>query len=124
MADINGVVAEIAASAKEQATGLAEVNTAINQMDQVTQQNAAMVEQSTAASHALSQEAEELSGLVGRFNVGEVANVRQLRPAAAKPRAVQSATVTPLRPSAGRSGAMRKPQIVPAAEPEEGWEEF
>jgi methyl-accepting chemotaxis protein len=124
VADINGVVGEIAASAKEQATGLAEVNTAINQMDQVTQQNAAMVEQSTAASHALSQEAEELSGLVGRFNVGEVANVRQLRPVAAKPRAVQSATVTPLRPTAGRGAAMRKPHAVPAAEPEEGWEEF
>lgn len=41
VADINGVVVEIAASAKEQATGLAEVNTAVNQMDQVTQQNAA-----------------------------------------------------------------------------------
>ena len=45
VAQINGLVVEIAASAEEQATGLAEVNTAINQMDQVTQQNAAMVEQ-------------------------------------------------------------------------------
>ena len=48
---LNGLVTELAASAKEQATGLSEVNTAVNQMDHVTQQNAAMVEQSTAASH-------------------------------------------------------------------------
>ncbi|MBE7209758.1 MAG: methyl-accepting chemotaxis protein, partial [Gluconacetobacter diazotrophicus] len=45
VAEINGAVTEIAASAQEQATGLAEVNTAVNQMDQVTQQNAAMVEE-------------------------------------------------------------------------------
>ena len=50
--EISIVVNDIAASAQEQATGLHEVNTAVNQMDQVTQQNAAMVEQSTAASHA------------------------------------------------------------------------
>jgi hypothetical protein len=48
---------------------LNEVNSAINQMDQVTQQNAAMVEQSTAASHALAQEATELSRLVAQFKV-------------------------------------------------------
>ncbi|WP_333897127.1 methyl-accepting chemotaxis protein, partial [Brevundimonas aurantiaca] len=60
VAEIDGLVAEIAASAQEQAIGLAEVNTAVNQMDQVTQQNAAMVEQSTAASHSLAQEAQSL----------------------------------------------------------------
>jgi methyl-accepting chemotaxis protein len=49
-------VADIAASAQEQATGLQQVNAAVNQMDQVTQQNAAMVEQATAASHGLAQE--------------------------------------------------------------------
>ncbi|MFN3911399.1 methyl-accepting chemotaxis protein [Hyphomonas sp.] len=68
--EISGLVSEIAASAQEQATALAEVNTAINQMDQVTQQNAAMVEQSTAASHSLTHEAEELIGLVSRFQTG------------------------------------------------------
>ncbi len=68
--EISGLVSEIAASAQEQATALAEVNTAINQMDQVTQQNAAMVEESTAASHSLTQEADELMSLVGRFQTG------------------------------------------------------
>jgi methyl-accepting chemotaxis protein len=41
VAEISGVICEIAASAQEQATGLAQVNTAVNQMDQLTQQNAA-----------------------------------------------------------------------------------
>lgn len=70
VSEITGLVSEIAASAQEQSTALAEVNTAINQMDQVTQQNAAMVEQSTAASHSLTHEAEELAGLVARFQTG------------------------------------------------------
>ena len=70
VAEIDSLVTEIAASAQEQAVGLAQVNTAVNQMDQVTQQNAAMVEQSTAASHSLAQEAESLQASVGRFRVG------------------------------------------------------
>jgi methyl-accepting chemotaxis protein len=69
---LNGLVVDIAASAQEQATALAEVNNAVNAMDQTTQQNAAMVEQSTAASHGLAGEAEELFRLVGRFSIGEV----------------------------------------------------
>jgi methyl-accepting chemotaxis protein len=48
---------------------LAEVNTAVNQMDQVVQQNAAMVEQSTAATHSLKAEAGELARLIARFTV-------------------------------------------------------
>ncbi|MDP3854692.1 methyl-accepting chemotaxis protein [Phenylobacterium sp.] len=70
VAEINGIVAEIAASAHEQATGLQQVNTAVNHMDQVTQQNAAMVEQSTAASHSLSREAVELATLIAQFRTG------------------------------------------------------
>jgi methyl-accepting chemotaxis protein len=69
--EISTVVIEIAASAQEQAAGLAQVNVAINQMDQVTQQNAAMVEQSTAACHSLSNEAKDLSRLTGRFKVAQ-----------------------------------------------------
>ena len=70
VAEIDGLVSEIAASAQEQSVGLAQVNTAVNQMDQVTQQNAAMVEQSTAASHNLAQEAEGLAASVAMFQVG------------------------------------------------------
>jgi methyl-accepting chemotaxis protein len=66
---LSGLVTDIAASAQEQATGLNEVNAAVNQMDQVTQQNAAMVEEATAASHSLSREAEELARLVAQFEI-------------------------------------------------------
>ena len=69
--EISTLVAEIAASAKEQSLGLGEVNTAVNQMDQVTQQNAAMVEETTAASRLLANEARELAQLVGQFKVGQ-----------------------------------------------------
>jgi len=68
---LNVLVSDIAGSAQEQAAGLNQVNSAVNQMDQVTQQNAAMVEESTAASHALAEEAEVLATLVGHFRLGE-----------------------------------------------------
>jgi methyl-accepting chemotaxis protein len=70
VSEINDVVSAIAAGAHEQAEGLEQINTAINQMDQATQRNAAMVEESTAASHSLSQETDQLAGLVGQFQVG------------------------------------------------------
>ena len=64
---ISTLISDIAAGAGEQSTGLAEINVGITQLDQVTQQNAAMSEESTAASHALHQEASGLSDLVGHF---------------------------------------------------------
>ncbi|MFN7124802.1 MAG: methyl-accepting chemotaxis protein [Allorhizobium sp.] len=69
--EINQNVAAIVTSAREQSTGLAEINMAVNQMDQGTQKNAAMVEQSTAASHGLAQQASELMQLLGQFRLGE-----------------------------------------------------
>ena len=63
-------ISEIARSAQEQATGLNQVNVAVNQMDQVTQQNAAMVEQTTAAASNMKSEAGELARLVLRFKTG------------------------------------------------------
>jgi len=73
---ITGIVEDITHSANEQAKALAEVNTAVNQMDQMTQQNAAMVEQSTAASHALATEASRLAELTRGFQVGGPAGKR------------------------------------------------
>ncbi len=67
--DISGVVATIAGSVETQATGLAEVNVAVNEMDRVTQQNAAMVEQSTAACHGVSSQAADLAQLVAHFRI-------------------------------------------------------
>ncbi len=109
VAQINGVVAEIAASAQEQATGLEQVNVAVSQMDQATQQNAAMVEESTAASHALSREADNLTSLMGQFSVGQ-----QTR-AAATPTQPQRPAPRPMA-RAARPGS--------AAPKMDSWEEF
>ncbi|HBF30241.1 methyl-accepting chemotaxis protein, partial [Rhizobium sp.] len=67
--DINSLMESIATSSREQSVGLAEVNTAVNQMDQTTQQNAAMVEESTAASSSLANEAARLKMLVAQFQL-------------------------------------------------------
>ncbi|MDR3504684.1 MAG: methyl-accepting chemotaxis protein [Acidocella sp.] len=90
---LNELARGIAKSAGEQAAGLGEVNEAVNQMDRVTQQNAAMVEESTAASHGLEAEARELAKLVGQFQIGgglpafAPLSVRKASPAMPKPRA-------------------------------------
>ncbi|MGO7870668.1 methyl-accepting chemotaxis protein [Rhizobium leguminosarum] len=76
IARINQHMDAIAVSAREQSTGLAEVNTAVNSMDQVTQQNAAMVEQSTAASGQLAEEAAKLRELVSRFRLRATASTQ------------------------------------------------
>ncbi|SSC72322.1 unnamed protein product [Ciceribacter sp. T2.26MG-112.2] len=67
--EIARLISEIASSAVEQANGLEEVNGAVNQMDQFTQQNAVMVEESNAASHAIRMEADRLSNKVSVFTV-------------------------------------------------------
>ena len=119
VAEIDGIVGDIAASAQEQATGLDQVNTAVNHMDQVTQQNAAMVEESTAASHALSQETGELTRLMGAFSLGDAADGRAPAPVARFARRPAAAPVPAMR-TTGRGGAARAP--APAAEAE--WAEF
>jgi methyl-accepting chemotaxis protein len=68
--EINRHVTAIVEASREQSIGLAEINTAVNAMDQGTQQNAAMVEQSTAATHGLSREVSSLNELISRFRLG------------------------------------------------------
>ena len=65
--EISSLVSDIASGAREQSVGLAEVNIGVTQLDQVTQHNAAMVEESTAASLALKQEAAGMATLVAQF---------------------------------------------------------
>jgi methyl-accepting chemotaxis protein len=112
---LNTLVSEIAASAQEQATGLNEVNAAMNQMDQVTQQNAAMVEESTAASHSLAGEAAELARLVGQFELGEATGaVAALAPRkVAPPPVVKKASRIPV-----HAPVDKKPVAA------ESWDEF
>ncbi len=75
---LSDIVAEIAAASREQATGLEQVNTAVGAMDEATQRNAALVEQTTASATALAHQATELAELVGFF-----------KPAVKPPRSLQ-----------------------------------
>ncbi|MBB3659197.1 methyl-accepting chemotaxis protein [Rhizobium sp. BK650] len=74
--DINTNVTAIVEAAREQSTALAEINQAINIVDQGTQQNAAMVEEQTAASHGLAREASALFKLLEQFRFGDVSRSR------------------------------------------------
>ncbi|HZG27330.1 MAG TPA: methyl-accepting chemotaxis protein, partial [Ensifer sp.] len=69
--EINRHVLALVESAQEQSSGLAQINTAVNQMDQDTQKNAAMVEESTAASHSLASEVVSLNRLLSQFKLAE-----------------------------------------------------
>ena len=71
---ITGHVQAIAEAYREQALGLQEINTAVNTMDQGTQQNAAMVEEATATAHQLSSEANELQRLLSQFRLAQAAH--------------------------------------------------
>ncbi|WP_137156559.1 methyl-accepting chemotaxis protein [Rhizobium sp. FKL33] len=122
---INRHMESIATSAREQSTGLAEVNVAVNQMDQTTQQNAAMVEQSTAAAASLAQEAGKLRDLVAQFRLdhGAAAQTAALRQtAAAMARPVTASRPTAARPAPARPAA--KAASHGNAAVKDDWEEF
>ncbi len=78
---VNQHMDAIATSAREQSVGLSEVNTAVNQMDQVTQKNAAMVEEANAASATLAMESQRLRDLIAQFRLDGISSdaVSQLR---------------------------------------------
>ncbi len=121
---ISGLIQEISQSANEQAVGLKEVNAAMNQMDQVTQHNAAMVEETTAASVSLKDEAERLRTLAARFQVsGSPARASStLRETAA---AMRSAATPPARPAARPAPrAAARVASASSAAAAENWEEF
>jgi len=68
---VNDHVVSITRAAQEQSAALGEINTAVNQMDQMTQQNAAMVEETTAASQVLASEAAQLQTALSQFHIEE-----------------------------------------------------
>lgn len=70
VSEIDILISDIARSSQEQASGLAQVNVAINLMDQATQKNAAMVEETTAATISLRSETAQLAEFVGGFRIG------------------------------------------------------
>ncbi|WFU12219.1 HAMP domain-containing methyl-accepting chemotaxis protein (plasmid) [Rhizobium sp. CB3090] len=115
---INSHMSSIAASAKEQSTGLVEINTAVNSMDQSTQQNAAMVEESTAAASSLAQEAARLRDLIARFKLDNT--VSAPRAAGHNSRPVASPARVLGRKLAGAFGGRSAATAAAAKE----WEEF
>ncbi len=125
VADMDGLVRQISSASREQATGLAEINTAVSQMDQVVQQNAAMVEESTAAAHALRHETQDLSSMVGRFEIGAMARTGRDH-AAGRSAPAPGATRLPLRGGAARPMLKTTNPVKRAAEaaPAKDWEEF
>jgi methyl-accepting chemotaxis protein len=68
---VSDIVAEIAAASREQSSGIEQVNKAVMQMDEMTQQNAALVEQATAASQSMADQARDLTKMMERYEVGD-----------------------------------------------------
>jgi methyl-accepting chemotaxis protein len=67
---VTDIIGEISAAAGEQSQGIGQVNLAVTELDRMTQQNAALVEQSTAAAESLREQAARLSEVVGTFRLG------------------------------------------------------
>jgi len=117
--EIDGNVRAIVEAAREQATGLQEINTAVNTIDQGTQQNAAMVEESTAASYSLAKEVTALNELLGQFALQTGRS--QARPAAVTEQS--SPAASPARSLRARiAGAFSGSSAATAAAA--SWEEF
>ncbi|WP_277980201.1 methyl-accepting chemotaxis protein [Sphingomonas phyllosphaerae] len=114
--DISALVSDIASAAEQQATGLQQVNTAVSEMDGVTQQNAAMVEEATAAARSLAEETENMARQVSRFKLAETASpaspVHQLQARAAQVAARMAA------------GARARRTSAAAASPQDDWSSF
>ena len=120
---IDTIVSAIATSTHQQSTALQEVSGAVNHMDSVTQQNAAMVEESTAASRNLAQEAGELARLTAQFNVNGAT-----RPSATSREAAPPKTRTapaPISPPRGRGQRLvRVANGGHIGEGDAGWMDF
>ncbi len=128
-------VSGIAVSSREQSSGLAEINEAVNQLDHVTQQNAAMFEETTAASHALTREAETLTQTMGQFQTGQGSMrkgaevVTPTFPAGSTSAAGSEAKQPVQAPVAAKAApkavaASASSQSTPTFDDDDGWDEF
>jgi methyl-accepting chemotaxis protein len=121
IANISDLMNQMAGVAETQSASLAQINTAISQMEQTTQQNSAMGEESAAAAGSLAKEAASMADLVSRFEVDAGRSTGTVVPLqkAAAPRASQASKVASY--DGHRSAAVRKPQ---AAQETDTWEDF
>ncbi|MFK0333822.1 methyl-accepting chemotaxis protein [Rhizobium sp. NPDC090275] len=117
--DINTNVVAIVEASREQSTALGEINQAVNTVDQGTQQNAAMVEEQTAASHSLAREAAALFNLLEQFKFDDISRVR--------PPAVPVANRLAVRPTTAKVRHASLPRVsgnLALADDRGEWEEF
>jgi methyl-accepting chemotaxis protein len=91
---VSDIVAEIATASREQSSGIDQVSRAVMQMDELTQQNAALVEEATAASHSLAEQSRDLHEVMEQFNVGTVEQARAVRRQSHAEAAASTARVT------------------------------
>ena len=109
---INTNVHAIVEAAREQSTGLHEINSAVNIMDQGTQKNAAMVEETNAASHTLVSEVQALSARLAQFNLGAASHASATTHSArthSAPASIVTRPASPARPSAVSEAARPVP---------------
>jgi methyl-accepting chemotaxis protein len=121
---VTDIIGEISAAAGEQSTGISQVNGAVSDLDSMTQQNAALVEESAAAAESLKQQAHLLAEVVGRFQLGEAPASAASKPLRNEARAViaevQAKARTPSAPAPARVAA---PTVASKA-PVDEWESF
>jgi methyl-accepting chemotaxis protein len=122
---VTDIMGEIASASHEQTVGIEQINSAIAQMDEVTQQNAALVEEAAAAAGSLQEQSGVLAELVGTFKLDHVAP-RAATPAAPAPS--KPAVRTPVRAIAAKPAPapVRKPAAIKQPVPAGGdqWEAF
>ncbi|MDH1902362.1 methyl-accepting chemotaxis protein [Comamonas aquatica] len=109
---VTDLIGEISASATEQRDGIGQVNQAVSNLDQMTQQNAALVEESSAAATSMNEQAQRLADVVAVFNVGQGAVAALARPTVAAP-AVRAAAAPAQRGAQGVASA--QPAVTPPA---------
>jgi len=120
---VSDIVAEIAAASKEQSDGIGQVNKALLQMDEMTQQNASLVEEAAAASEAMGAQAQELDALVAFFKLNESDYVRhKVTKSAARPSVTHKASPKLSRPTA--SGSTEKKVALPHKTDDGEWQDF
>ncbi len=122
---VSDIVAEIAAASQEQSIGIEQVNKAITQLDEVTQQNAALVEEAAAAAESLDDQARDMSQRMAFFRLDESSQPASAPPPAApQPQAVSRPAAAP-QPAPRPAAAPRPaPAPRPAAGDDSEWEEF
>ncbi len=124
---VNDIMAEIAAASAEQSTGIQEVSSAVGQMDEMTQQNAALVEEAAAAAESMQSQADALTRQVAQFRLADEASRSLAAPATAP---VKSPAKSPAKTSATSTGkgsgkSTGKSRVAPPkAQQDDDWEEF